>query len=276
MSIYTFFDYGVTIPKVEMLPQSIYLDGVVRGPVFNHEHRIYSFDHHAGCTRLITLSTCQQALTALTLGFDPDGFDVYLNDIDADGVLALWLLRDAADRKQLTELEARRVEEAVALIGFVDSHGPIKEPHPLHLALEPPYGVVQTETMLREYLDKVDLWLESGEIVQNDFPEVKCFGYTDEGVFIAKSAWDLSVLYAAGAVVGIIAVPGEDGTTGWTIGKRSDFVSYDIGAFLYRANELEEGWGGGSTIGGAPRNENGVRSRLTYEQVRRLLEAGLD
>ena len=31
--------------------------------------------------------------------------------------------------------------------------------------------------------------------------------------------------------------------------------------------EIEPGWGGGSTIGGAPRNADGSRSRLTPKQV---------
>jgi hypothetical protein len=36
---------------------------------------------------------------------------------------------------------------------------------------------------------------------------------------------------------------------------------------LAALGEIEPGWGGGSTIGGAPRNADGSRSRLTPKQV---------
>lgn len=32
-------------------------------------------------------------------------------------------------------------------------------------------------------------------------------------------------------------------------------------------NQLEPGWGGGSTIGGAPRNPDGSRSKLGWTEV---------
>lgn len=36
---------------------------------------------------------------------------------------------------------------------------------------------------------------------------------------------------------------------------------------LKNLNELEDGWGGASTIGGAPRNPDGSRSKLKPEQI---------
>ena len=80
---------------------------------------------------------------------------------------------------------------------------------------------------------------------------------------------------AQGAPLASVCVPGPEGTTAFTIGKTSDFVSYDIPAFLARCNAIEPGWGGGSTIGGAPRKEGGLRSGLTRKQVEELLLAGV-
>ena len=52
---------------------------------------------------------------------------------------------------------------------------------------------------------------------------------------------------------------GHDDSTGIAFAKRSEFGSYDKRAFLERMNDIEEGWGGGSTIGGAPRGPGGRR-----------------
>ncbi|MGH0029767.1 MAG: hypothetical protein ACQGVC_08245, partial [Myxococcota bacterium] len=41
----------------------ILLDGAGSfGPLIDNEQQLYNLDHHAGCERLFTLSTCEQAL----------------------------------------------------------------------------------------------------------------------------------------------------------------------------------------------------------------------
>ena len=79
------FRYGSTINPEEMAPGTIYLDGACRGPKIDVEKRSYSFDHHAECSRFATLSTCEQVLLALDLGLNPEGMEIVLNDLDADG-----------------------------------------------------------------------------------------------------------------------------------------------------------------------------------------------
>ena len=68
-----------------------------------------------------------------------------------------------------------------------------------------------------------------------------------------------------------MAQPAPHGTTAYTVGKRSEFVAFDVPAFLAACNAREPGWGGGSTIGGAPRNSDGSRSRMSMEEVGRIL-----
>lgn len=68
--------------------------------------------------------------------------------------------------------------------------------------------------------------------------------------------------------------PAADGTTAYTIGKRSEFVDYDVRAFLARLTAREQGWGGGSTVGGAPRHADGRRSQLAIDDVAAALLAG--
>lgn len=275
------FQYGKVTDQKDMAPRTIYLDGAVRGPVVDNEKKSYSFDHHDNCVRAFTLATCQQVLTALELGFNPRGFDIVINDLDADTLLATWLLLNP-DRAN-----THAVRMLVNYVGFVDSHGPAipgHEVHPLHMALTPRRGEVQTEEMLENLLAVLDRWYETGEEPkpQSSRP-APAFGLDANGNLMdCGMVEDFRGVYGESCVVGIVCVPGPEGTTAYTIGKVSDFVAYDVRAFLKRANEAEnctdpsKSWGGGSTIGGAPRKEGGLRSSLSREQVEQLLLAGVD
>lgn len=268
------FKYGITVPKSEMTPNTVYVDGVVQGPVVDNEKKSFSFDHHAGCVRFCTLASCQQILLALELGWDSRGLEVFCNDLDADTVVSVWLILHPE------RVQESRVRELVQAIGFVDCHGPAvpgHEVHPLHFALSPRRGVPQTIEMLEQFLLQLDRWFENGEVpASREERKAPAFGLTSDGELrdLGEVA-DFREVYGAGCVVGVVAVPGPEGTFGYTIGKVSDFVSYDLQGFLARCNELESGWGGGSTIGGAPRKEGGLRSSLTRTQVEQLLLAGV-
>lgn len=75
----------------------------------------------------------------------------------------------------------------------------------------------------------------------------------------------------------------SDGTSEYTVGKASEFVDgFDVPALLaslgeseLRANPRQDpacNWGGGSTIGGSPRNADGSASRLSSDEVIRVVE----
>ncbi len=65
-------DAGHTVGRKDLRTvqrQTIFLDGAFAGaPFHDGERRIYSLDHHEGCIRSITLSTCEQAAVVLVLG----------------------------------------------------------------------------------------------------------------------------------------------------------------------------------------------------------------
>lgn len=251
-----------------MEENSVYLDGYCRGPHIDNKDRRYSFDHHSECGRFETLSTCEQVLLALDLGFDPSGLAIYINDLDGDGSLSLWLL---CNPSKINEA----VREQVRLVGRVDAHGPVWDPTVLHKVLYRNPREAQTMEMLREDQSLIDTWFDGGDgaLPEPFTPPVCPVGlgiHADGSTTDLKDIRDFADVYAQGLVVAVLGVPGPGGTQGWTIGKKSDFVSYDIPAFLARANEVEPGWGGGSTIGGAPRNEDGTRSRLSIDRVREL------
>lgn len=60
------FEYGRVWQFEELPDNSIALDGAVAGPQVDAARRRFSFDHHAGCVRLVTQSTCEQVLTAIS------------------------------------------------------------------------------------------------------------------------------------------------------------------------------------------------------------------
>jgi len=263
-------NYGMTITPADMAPGHIYLDGACQGPAVDLAKPAISFDHHAGCIRSFTLATCQQVDTALRLGLDLSAYrTVVMNDLDADTIVSAWLLeaavRAGADRSFLAD---PRIIDLVARVGFVDSHGPIVPSHPMHRPLTLPPGKPQTYEDYVRLSDLLQEWYDTGAVpAAREFPPAPWFGIRSDGSEVSGEG-DFATAYAVGAVAAVALVPGPAGTVGYTIGKRSEFVSYDISGFLRRMNELEPGWGGGSTIGGALRNPDGSRSRIDPATVR--------
>src|SRR5581483_10327579 len=84
---------GRVIPFEALPDHSLALDGYVLGPAIDAERERYSFDHHGECVRHATRSTAEQVHDALALGLEPSTFTVYLNDVDLDTALPVWLLR---------------------------------------------------------------------------------------------------------------------------------------------------------------------------------------
>lgn len=262
MSISVSFVYGAVINPDQMEASTIYLDGACRGPAINNEKRSFSFDHHANCSRFATLSTCEQVLLALDMGLDPDGMEVVINDLDADTSMALWLILNPSRIDD-------RVRAMVRNIGFVDSHGPVKAPEKLHKLLSRNPRVPQTRDMVWDDQTHIGVWYEYGDSALPkpfEMPACAVHGLDRDGN-IVEVRGDFATAYAEGAVIAIASVPGPQGTIGWTVGKRSDFARGDIPGFLAEMNTLEPGWGGGSTIGGAPRHPDGGRSQLTWSVV---------
>jgi hypothetical protein len=111
---------GDTLALADILPRGVALDGCLRGPTIGSDDR-WSFDHHDNCLRMITLSTCEQVRTVLCLGGQQwfHDRDVYINDLDGDTLLSLWLIINTVQRAN-----HHRVRDLVRSVGTIDSHGP--------------------------------------------------------------------------------------------------------------------------------------------------------
>ena len=100
--------------------------------------------------------------------------------------------------------------------------------------------------------------------------------HTGEGFVMATgSGFLFSALYRDGITKAVAYDKLSDGKFRYTVGKKSDLVpGFPVGpasvegTILYELNEAEPGWGGGSSIGGGPREG----SKLTPDEVFAIVE----
>lgn len=285
---------GKTVDFKDLPAGSIALDGYVQGPEIDLENLCFSFDHHDNCIRLITRATCQQVMDALLLGFDPTGLTVYINDVDADTVLAIWALQHP-ERVKNVEMARHLIEAA----GALDAHGPAYPVLFEHrdlvntffwTAMAPErearrtqlYQTCDLRELLHECLENVTKLLD-GELEISPKPregqEMKITHQGTGWVMVLSDNYILDHLYALGYTRAIVYRVLPDETFQYTVAKKSDLVSkFPVGphskdnSILHILNAHEKGWGGGSTIGGSPRNEDGSSSRLPPKKVFEIVE----
>jgi hypothetical protein len=276
----------------ELPPNTIALDGAVNGPAIDAEHRRFSFDHHAGCFRLITSATCQQVLDAILLGLDPSDCTVLVNDIDGDTVLAVWLLQHYTSCRDPAALA--RLRSLVASVGATDAHGPAHPPvdpkageHYYQEILDPvrrnrPAAGRDAEARatLDACLQRLTDWWEAGLAPSASLPAPEYFPQLiDHGTWVFADAGEPNPdrrmagahwLYRQGYDRAVLCERVGAGRFRYTLLKRSDLVTGFPLPVLYAALNAAEAeargqalshsgrWGGGSSIGGSPRDGGSV------------------
>lgn len=286
---------GQVVAFDELPPRSLALDGYVQGPALDTDQRRFSFDHHDACIRLVTRATCQQVLDAMLLGLDPSDLTVYINDVDGDTALSLWLLRNP---ERIHEPAVRNLVESV---GGIDAHGPS------YPALDPGVvagflaGPMEPEVSARQdgsyqHTDLEELIEECvigiGDYVDAGTPpapkrERVEYHITHTGagdwVMVHTEAYAFATLYADGYDRIISYRQLADRSWAYTVARRSDLIDgFPVGppakegTILRALAEAEPGWGGGSSIGGSPRNADGSGSSMPPDQVFSLVEELLE
>ena len=107
-------------------PGTIFLDGAARcEPFMDHERQIYNLDHHEGCVRSFTLSTCEQALVLSLKGLDlrEREWNILANEPDLDTVLAIWILLNHRRLQDREFANRQRLLTLVRLEGTIDALG---------------------------------------------------------------------------------------------------------------------------------------------------------
>ncbi len=291
-------------------PGTIYLDGVAQAePFMDLEKQIYNFDHHEGCVRPFTLSTCEQVLVMILKGMDLRGRDwrVFATEPDLDTILAIWLILNHVRIQQKEFTGLNRLCALVRLEGIIDSHGLEMD----SFSGFPPKSLAKTKKMI-EYLraEEVDLkskgiWKESALLEYaalilhkvdriiykseelEDIKDVRelarvLFGHnriaavveTQLGIYELESY--LGRLY--GESLGLVILKNEEGT--YTLRRWDPFMPGDLNAVYKILNFMDpavrgrtEGnkWGGSADIGGSPRGTGATK--LTPSQIAKACRA---
>lgn len=291
--------------RFDELPEgSIALDGAVQGPRLDPATRRYSFDHHAGCLRMLTSATCRQVFDAVLLGLDPTGMRIYVNDLDGDTVLSVWVLENFA--RWRSGDAARRVRPLIECVATVDAHGPaypVDDPAFARTFYDDVLGMLNAERTagypggmartLGDAVARLEAWWEAGLPVQVPPPaRANDAKVSDEGGWVLaqldaaggeRTAAVAAQLYAAGHDRILIGSPAPGGVWRYLIARRSDLVEgFPLDALFVALNARErevrrhdlgpgQTWGGGSSVGGGPRHG----SRLAPRDVRDAINAAL-
>lgn len=291
---------GVTKKLSELPAYSIALDGYVQGPELDLKNHRISFDHHAGCIRMFTSATCRQVLDALLLGLDPSLYTVYVNEVDGDTALAVWLLENPEHARDT------KVRFLVDAVSAMDAHGPAYPPaepnwvsrfydealaslNEVHKAKK--YATIDLDVLLAACTYEISCMVFNYAKKIKVRPPVAertwAVRYASKDkigggwVLVESDSYVFDLIYQAGHHVAVAFQKLPDESYLYTIGKRSDLVDFPLGPHtvpgtaLYALNAVETGWGGSSSIGGAPRNPDGSRSKLTPTQVVDIINSAL-
>ncbi len=287
----------------ELLYRSIALDGAVSGTHLDLEGRRFSFDHHGKGLRFELSASCRQVLDAILLGMDVADSNIYLNHMDGDVVLAVWIIEHAERWKVREQLS--RLWPLVDVVADNDAHGPVypsRNPElashfhlkvlaPLHQKPQSCANLTPLK-ILEEVIRNLETWWANGFIVEPTMLSiVPNFSLEQHGSWAyvrcdtepeGPAARLTTKVYELGHDRMLLSSPAENGRWKYTIAKRSDFISgFDLGELLKNLNiaEAKAGgagtWGGSSTIGGSPRpNGSILKPELILNTIENCISGG--
>ena len=270
------------------LPEySIALDGFVQGPQIDDENHKFSFDHHAGCSRFSTISACEQAWTAIMLGLDPEPYTVYCNDVDADVCTAIWCLKNPDRCKEPL------VKKLIDAIGMSDRYAGAFEINGMKKVVEwvcapeteskknGDYEVLSNDGLkpiLESILHRIDQYANGEASIEVSKQQTN----EDFKLLRSENGWSLvesndphclGSVWAKGIERVVVVRHLENKSMAVTVARKSEFIEgFPMKKIFTALNKVESGWGGSNTIGGAPRKEDGTRSKLTIKQITTIID----
>lgn len=277
---------------------AIALDGYVAGgPDWNHSRKLVNFDHHDGVVREATMSTAKQVYFAIKQGFCSwmgPTCDVYVNDIDQDTVMAIWLLQNHAlfegTGSVPTVSRILELNDRLDITGGAFPMSLTDSTYGTHAWVFQPYTNLRTQGVIaRASVQEMQACLESccGRLTQllmgtasvyypNVVAKILQTGpitVLDETIHGIESR---HVAFAESLIHGVylsIVAKRDDGRFVYTLGKKSRYVDFDMKAAFDTLNYEEghtkpHGWGGGDLIGGSDRM---VGSSSTWQDILALI-----
>lgn len=305
-NISVFVEAGLTVSASEAhksSPGTIYLDGAAQcEPFMNFEKQVYNFDHHEGCLRPFTLSTCEQVLVMIFKGLDLRDRDwrVFANDPDLDTVLAIWLLFNHVRVRQKDSNGMRLLYALVRLEGIIDSHGlemtllsafPPKFLNKIKKvinylraeeidlkkkAIWEKNDHLDYTALILHKIDKViyksddfDNLTELNELARKEIGNHRIAAVVEAELGIYELEPHLNRIY--GESLGLVILKKGEGI--YTLRRLDPFLSVDLNDIYRKLNSIDPNvtcrkngskWGGSDDIGGSPR---GVPTKLTPKEI---------
>lgn len=265
-------------------PFGIAIDGFVReGPWFDDDMPCQNFNHHEGVPRLETRATCGQVLLAVRQGLfrrfrDAGGprAVVYANDCDEDVCLSWFVLRNHAMTGQIMNPMLNRLVYMVDLLDTTAGAYPFPEDlpslHQMAWVFEPYRRFRFTGGLARrdeaEFLSIVtDVEHRISAHISGHGREIEMDTRYD--VISREEGWVAVQEIGTQARIGMFSdgiraflssTAYGEGRWMHIVGRMSTYERFPVPAILAALNEAEglttsdNRWGGGETIGGAPRN----------------------
>ena len=278
---------GKTVKLEELEEYSVAIDGFVIGPQIDALHHKFSFDHHGTeILRHATSSASFQSWVACMLGLEAERFNYFINHVDSDSALAVWTLKNSS---RCSEPLVKKLVDAVNLSDCFGGALVFNGNSKLVEWVSAPevearrcgdYDKLSNEglrNILDSILARIDLYVNGDASIEisKNHPHCEFKVLSNENDWVMVESDDshvYSALYHSGFDRLVVVHQLADKSYCFSVAKRSDFIpNFDLFEIFSQLNKLEPGWGGGSTIGGAPRNPDGSRSRLTPDQVREIV-----
>ncbi len=273
--------------------QTIFLDGAFSGPPFHDNvNRQYSLDHHEGCIRHITLSTCEQAAVVLKTGLpiNEGTWTLVVNEPDLDALLAAWVLMNHID---LLRDDGKLLADAMPLLkleGNIDVYGfekeiltglsaetLIEEKARIEMLMQPIRALKQAggwkpyiyEQSALQMLDAIDQLVLPSALIENllEYKELARIRLRSHRIAIVcqskRDIYDVEshLRNRYGKLLGLIVL--DQGEGRYTLRVSDTYAALPLKA-LYKALNRIDGnavsksgndnvWGGSNEIGGSPR-----------------------
>ncbi|MCP5069462.1 MAG: hypothetical protein GY946_23085, partial [bacterium] len=282
----------------------ILLDGAGSfGPLIDNDEKLYNLDHHAGCERLFTLSTCEQALLLVHSGLDLSEGDwkIYANEPDLDTLLALWVLLNFLRVRELGPEASDVLLPLLRLEGAIDANGPKlatlcglsnelleRTNHRVDQLLSRERELKQSGSWSKKKLYPYTLemlrTIDALIYTRDDFGDYtrieEVYGHVEVGDRrVAVVCRDGSGIYTVeqhlktrwGDQLSLIALENEPGQ--YTLRRVSSLAGPKLGPAYERLNRLDAAvdgqptgkrWGGSEDIGGSPRPSG---TKLAHDEL---------
>lgn len=279
---------------------SIALDGFVKdAPRFEANGPYLNADHHEGVFRLATLSSAQQIQRSIHMGFDTAfankqgefAAQVFVNDCDQD-VCTAWYLLDHID--QVKDLGNHALNRFISVAGTIDvtscafPYDPKSDMlEELNWVFEPFTDFRSTDdfsrrdgTQFRAVIDDVNERIDDhvngrGKQLPLD-TGYKVIGGGEQWRMIIETGSQGRFGAFHDGIDAFVIQREHHQADRWdySIGRRSEFVPFDVPGLLKTLNQAElaagntqDSWGGNGIVGGSPRTTGSKLPPVQVEEI---------